>query len=51
LVRNRIGDPKRAEAEIGFRAEIELDDGLSRLIAWRQSHIAEVEQRRAAAQL
>jgi UDP-glucose 4-epimerase len=51
LVRNRIGDPERAEAEIGFRANIELKDGLSRLIAWRKSHIAEVEQRRAAAQL
>jgi UDP-glucose 4-epimerase len=47
LVRNRIGDPRRAAAEIGFRAKIELNDGLSRLIEWRRSHMAEVEQRRA----
>jgi UDP-glucose 4-epimerase len=47
LVRNRIGDPRRAAAEIGFRATIELKDGLSRLIDWRRSHMAEVEQRRA----
>jgi UDP-glucose 4-epimerase len=47
LVRNRIGDPRRAAAEIGFRAKIELKDGLSRLIDWRRSHMAELEQRRA----
>jgi UDP-glucose 4-epimerase len=47
LVRNRIGDPRRAAAEIGFCAKIELRDGLSRLIDWRRSHMAEVEQRRA----
>ena len=35
LVRNRIGSPKRAAAEIGFTADIALDDGLRRLIAWR----------------
>lgn len=46
LVRNRIGSPAKARAEIGFDAEIPLDDGLSRLIAWRKAHIAEVEQRR-----
>lgn len=36
LVRNRIGCPKRAAAELGFTAEIELDEGLRRLIAWRK---------------
>lgn len=46
LVRNRIGSPKKAEAEIGFTAEIDLDDGLRRLIEWRRSHISEVEARR-----
>ena len=30
LVRNRIGDPRRAAAEIGFKAQIPLDEGLSR---------------------
>lgn len=40
LVRNRIGDPRRAADEIGFTAEIELDEGLRRLIAWRKEHLA-----------
>ena len=35
LVRNRIGDPKRAAKEIDFTATIGLDEGLRRLIAWR----------------
>jgi UDP-glucose 4-epimerase len=49
LVRNRIGDPRRASEEIGFTAEIELRDGLERLIAWRAAHKEEVDQRRSAA--
>ena len=46
LVRNRIGSPVRAREEIGFSAEIGLDDGLRRLIEWRKAHKAAVEQRR-----
>jgi len=49
LVRNRIGDPERATAEIGFTAEIGLREGLERLIAWRAGHKSEVEARRATA--
>ena len=49
LVRNRIGSPKRAKAEIGFEARVPLKDGLRELIAWRKAHIEEVAQRRAAA--
>ena len=48
LVRNRVGCPKRASAEIGFNAGIDLMDGLQRLIDWRSSHKAEVEARRCA---
>jgi UDP-glucose 4-epimerase len=47
LVRNRIGSPKRAKEEIGYEAEIDLTEGLRRLIDWRRNHIAEVEARRA----
>lgn len=47
LVRNRIGSSKRAEAEIGFKAKFELDEGLKKLIDWRKSHIDEVEARRS----
>jgi UDP-glucose 4-epimerase len=49
LVRNRIGSPKRAAAEIGFVAETPLDQGLRELIAWRKAHMSEVEQRRTRA--
>ena len=38
LVRNRIGCPKRAAEEIGFTAEIDLEEGLRRLIKWRNEH-------------
>jgi UDP-glucose 4-epimerase len=40
LVRNRIGCPERARAEIGFAAAIDLDEGLRRLIEWRRSRRA-----------
>ncbi|WBY00706.1 NAD-dependent epimerase/dehydratase family protein [Ramlibacter tataouinensis] len=49
LVRNRIGDPRRAKAEIDFEAGMDLRTGLEELIAWRKAHIAEVEVRRALA--
>lgn len=47
LVRNRIGDPAKASNEIDFTAQIDLDEGLRRLIEWRATHIEAVEQRRA----
>lgn len=49
LVKNRIGDPRRASEEIGFTAEVGLRDGLQRLIDWRAAHKAEVDDRRNAA--
>jgi UDP-glucose 4-epimerase len=49
LVRNRIGSPKRAKAEIGFESRIDLHDGLSRLIEWRAAHKSEVAARRRKA--
>jgi len=49
LVRNRIGSPARASAELGFTARTSLREGLQQLIAWRQSHRAETDARRAAA--
>jgi len=38
LVRNRIGCPKKSDVEIGFKATIDLREGLKRLIDWRASH-------------
>jgi len=49
LVRNRIGSTHRAKSEIGFAAEIELEEGLRQLIAWRSAHAADVSARRVAA--
>jgi len=51
LVRNRIGSPKKASAEIGFTATVDLHEGLKRLIEWRSTHKAEVLIRRQAAGL
>jgi UDP-glucose 4-epimerase len=48
LVRNRIGSPEKARDEIGFSARIDLDEGLRRLIDWRNNHMGEVAARRAA---
>ena len=48
LVKNRIGCPKKATAEIGFAATIDLREGLEKLIEWRASHIEEVEARQRA---
>ena len=46
LVKNRIGSPVKASREIGFTADVDLDEGLRRLIEWRATHKAEVETRR-----
>lgn len=48
LVRNRIGDPRKAIEEIGFTAKIDLREGLKKLIEWRANHKAEVAARRRA---
>jgi UDP-glucose 4-epimerase len=51
FVKNRIGSPKKAEDEIGFKAHVGLRDGLERLIAWRNNHKEEVAQRRREARI
>ena len=48
LVRNRIGSPKLATADLGFQARVTLREGLEQLIAWRESHKSEVEARQQA---
>jgi len=49
FVKNRIADIKNARDDIGFLAKVPLDQGIKDLILWRNSHKAEVEQRRKAA--
>ena len=51
LVRNRIGDPRRAKQDIGFEAQVDLMEGLKRVIDWRRSHKSDVAARRRAAGL
>jgi len=46
LVRNRIGCPKKATAEINFTAKLDLREGLKRLIDWRAKHKSELMSRR-----
>lgn len=51
FVKNRVGCPRRAEAEIGFKATVELREGLRRLVEWRRGHREAVAARRRAAGL
>jgi UDP-glucose 4-epimerase len=37
LVQNRIGSKAKAEKELGFSHKYSLEDGLKRLIAWRDA--------------
>jgi UDP-glucose 4-epimerase len=46
FVTNRVGCPKKAAAQLGFRASWPLREGLRELVAWRDAHKAEVAARR-----
>ena len=35
LVQNRIGSREKAEKELGFKYKYSLEEGLKKLIAWR----------------
>lgn len=37
FVTNRVGSTWKAEAQIGFKAQVELRDGLKKLIEWRRN--------------
>jgi len=49
FVKNRIGSPVKAKSEIDFDANVQLREGLLKLIEWRNSHKEEVAKRRKAA--
>ncbi|MCS6980527.1 MAG: NAD-dependent epimerase/dehydratase family protein [Flavobacteriales bacterium] len=38
FVKNRIGSAQKAKEELGFQYSISLEEGLKKLIAWRQAH-------------
>jgi UDP-glucose 4-epimerase len=46
FVKNRIGSTEQAAREIGFRAGVDLEEGLRALIEWRRTHIDVVASRR-----
>lgn len=47
FVKNRVGCPQKASRQIGFRADVDLREGIERLIEWRDSHKDEVARRRS----
>lgn len=47
FVKNRIGCPKKAIDQIGFKANITLEEGLKQLIEWRKYNIDQVKMRRS----
>lgn len=49
FVKNRIGDPTAATRDLGYVAEVDLEQGLRELVAWRGAHRDEVAARRDAA--
>jgi UDP-glucose 4-epimerase len=49
FVQNRVGSTEKAETEIGFRARVELREGLHKLVEWRKQHQEEVANRRREA--
>ena len=49
FVTNRVGDPIKAEKDLGFTWSVDLEEGLKRLVEWRNAHIHQVEERRKKA--
>ena len=49
FVTNRIGDPRAAERDLGFKWTIDLEDGMKSLIAWRDQDAARLAARRMRA--
>jgi len=46
FVTNRVGDPAAAARDLGFTWSVDLEDGLRRLIEWRNANMNSVEQQR-----
>ncbi|MFQ5734119.1 MAG: NAD-dependent epimerase/dehydratase family protein [Planctomycetaceae bacterium] len=46
FVTNRIGCPKKAEQDLGFRWSIDLEDGMRSLIDWRREDILVLDAKR-----
>jgi len=46
FVTNRIGSIEKAEKEIGFKWEIDLEKGMQKLMDWRNAHLRELQERK-----
>ena len=46
FVTNRVGAPEAAERDLCFRWRVDLREGLTRLVEWRNAHVKDVEKRR-----
>lgn len=49
FVTNRIGDPKRAEKDLGFKWTIDLEAGMKSLIEWRSADAERLAKKRGRA--
>jgi UDP-glucose 4-epimerase len=49
FVTNRVGDPTEADRDLGFIWNVDLKEGLTRLIEWRKSNTEEVRKKRKKA--
>lgn len=49
FVTNRIGSTEAAERDLGFKWQIDLEEGMQRLIEWRRTHSGAVSARRELA--
>jgi UDP-glucose 4-epimerase len=49
FVTNRIGCPKKAERELGFKWTVDLAEGMKSLIEWRRQDIEALEGKRQTA--
>jgi len=48
FVTNRVGSTEAAERDLGFRWQVDLEEGMRQLIAWRKADQVGVEARRRA---
>jgi len=46
FVTNRVGEPEAAERDLGFKWTVDLEDGLQRLIEWRQDNMDVVNRKK-----
>jgi UDP-glucose 4-epimerase len=51
FVKNRVGSPVKAKDQLGFQTTVALEDGLKKLIEWRNSHKEQVQQRKREANI